>query len=221
MKIKPLIWCALLGAMNLAAESTDVILARMNEVALSFKGMSAAVNMTTYTKVIDDKEVETGVLKMQRIPGKGARALLNVSGESDSHIVFLADNMVRLYTPKAKLVKDYPVAKSSDLVDQFLLLGCGSSGTQLMQNYEINNAGTEKIAGQETTHLVLLPKSKQVKEKIAKVEVWIPVGKSCPSQQQFFEPNGNYRITTYSDLLINPPMKRNLEFKLPPGTKKE
>ena len=222
MKIKPLMLCALLaGAMNLAAESTDVILARMNEVAAAFKGMSANVAMTTYTKVIDDKEVETGTLKMQRIPGKPTRALLSVSGESDSHVVFLADNLVRLYTPKAKLIKDYNIGKSGELVDQFLLLGCGSPGKELEQNYQINNAGTEKIAGQETTHLVLLPRSNQVKEKIAKVEVWIPVGKACPDQQQFFEPNGNYRITTYSDLVINPPMKGNLEFKVPPGTKKE
>ncbi len=225
MKIKPLLLCAvlsaMLGALNLAAETTDVILARMNEVAVSFKGMSANVSMTTYTKVIDDKEIETGTLKMQRIPGKGTRALLSLSGDSDSHIVFLAENVVRLYTPKAKLVKDYPVAKSSDLVEQYLMLGFGSSGTQLTQNYEVNNAGTEKISGLETTHLVLLPRSNQVKEKIAKVDVWIPIGKAYPAQEQFLEPNGNYRITTYSDVVINPPMKGSLEFKVPPGTKKE
>jgi len=221
MKIPLLVLCALLGALNLVAESTDVILARMNEVAVSFHGMLATVNMTTYTKVIDDKEIETGTLQTQKVIGKSTRALLNLSGQTDSHIVFLADNMVRLYTPKAKLVKDYSVAQSSDLVEQFLLLGFGSSGKELMESYDINNAGTEKISGQDTTHLVLLPKSAKVKEHIAKVEVWIPVGKAYPSQQEFIEPNGNYRITTYSDVVINPPMKKPLDFKPPPGTKKE
>jgi outer membrane lipoprotein-sorting protein len=221
MKIPPLVLCALLVTLNLSAESTDTILARMNEVALTFHGMSADVRMMTYTKIIDDKSVETGTLKMQRLPGKETRALLNLSGDTDSHVVFLFDNTVRLYTPKSKLVKDYNVGNSSDLVDQFLLLGFGSSGKELMESYDINNAGTDKITGQETTHFVLLPKSDKVKEKIAKVEVWIPIGKANPVQQQFFEPNGNYRITTYSNLVINPVMKGTLEFKPPKGTKKE
>lgn len=193
----------------------------MNEVALSFRGMSASVSMTVYTKIIDDKSVENGTLQMQRLPGKATRALLQLSGQTDSHTVFLFDNTVRVYTPKLKLIKDYSVGKSSDLLEQFLLLGFGSSGKDLVESYDINNAGTEKLSGQETTHFVLLPKSDKVKEKIAKVEVWFPIGKAYPVQQQFFEPNGNYRITTYSDLVINPPLKRSLEFKPPAGTKKE
>jgi len=221
MKIPVLVLCALATAVTLPAETTEAILARMNDVSANFKAMSSNISMTTFTKVIDDKEVETGTLQMQRLPGKPARALLKVSGETDSHEVFLANNMVRIYTPKSKLVKDYNVSKSSNLVDQFLLLGFGSSGKELMESYEISNAGTEKIAGQDTTHLVLTPKLAEVKEKIAKVEMWIPVGKAYPVQQQFFEPNGNYRTTTYTDLTINPPIKGSLEFKLPPGTKKE
>ena len=101
------------------------------------------------------------------------------------------------------------------------MLGFGSSGKELTESYEVNNAGTEKIAGQETTHFVLLPKSDKVKEKIAKVEMWIPIGKAYPLQERFIEPNGNYRTTTYTNVTINPPLKGNLEFKPPPGTKKE
>ena len=222
MKIPLLVLCALLvGSANLPAENTEAILTRMNDIAATFKAMSSHVSMTTYTKVIDDTTVEAGTLEMQRQPGKPTRALLKLSGQGDSHVVFLFDNKVQLYTPKAKLLKTYNVSKSSSLVDQFLLLGFGSSGKELMQSYDISNAGTEKISDQETTHLVLVPKAKEVKEKLAKVEVWIPVGKAYPVQQKFIEPNGNYRITTYSELAINPPMRGTLEFKAPPGTKKE
>jgi outer membrane lipoprotein-sorting protein len=222
MKIPLLVLCALLlGVADLAAETTEAILARMNDVAATFKGMSSQVSMTTYTKVIDDTEVESGPLQVQRQPGKPTRALLNLKGQSDSHVVFLFDNKVQIYTPKSKLLKTYSVSKSSSLVDQFLSLGFGSSGRELMQNYEINNTGSEKISGQETTHLVLVPKASEVKAKLAKVEIWIPVGKAYPVQQKFIEPNGNYRTSTYSDIAINPPMRGTLEFKAPPGTKKE
>ena len=170
--------------------------------------------------MIDDKEVQTGTLQVQRLPGKSMRALVKLSGETDSNEVFLHDNVVSVYTPKLKLMKDYDVGNYSALLEQTMLLGFGTSGKELMDSYDINNGGTEKIAGQETTHLILLPRSNKAKEKISKVEVWIPVGKASPVQQQYFEPNGNYRITTYTDLILNPPIKK-LEFKPPAGTKKQ
>jgi hypothetical protein len=46
------------------------------------------------------------------------------------------------------------------------------------------------------------------------------VGESYPCQQQFFEPNGNYRITLYSDVEINH-IKGTLDYKPPAGTKKQ
>ena len=222
MKRSLLVLCALLPmcAVDAPAESTDAILARMNEASLSFRGMSAKLGMTTYTKIIDDKESETGTLKMQRLPGKATRALLNLTGQNDSHVVFLADNTVEIYYPKTKLLESHSVAKSSDLINQYLALGFGSSGKDLMDNYDIQNAGEDKVSGQDTTHLVLVPKSVKVKEKLSKIEVWIAAGKAYPVQQQFFEPNGNYRISTYSDIAINPAMKV-LEFKAPAGTKRE
>jgi outer membrane lipoprotein-sorting protein len=221
MKLSLLVLCALPAAASLHAENSETILARMDEAAATFKGVFADVRMTVFTKVIDDQDVQTGTLKMQRLKGKSTRALLSLSGQSDSHTVFLFDNTVQIYTPKLKLLQTYDVGKSSDLLSQFLLLGFGSSGKELMDSYDVNNAGIEKIAGQETTALVLLPKTAKVKEKLSKVEMWIPEGEAYPVQQQFFEPNGNYRIMQYSNLKPNPPIKGNLEFKPPSGTKKQ
>jgi len=221
MKIPLLVLCALLGVVSLRAESTETILARMDEASLTFRGVFADVRMTTLTKVIDEQTLETGKLKMQRQKGKSARYILSLSGQSDSHVVFLFDNTVRIYTPKLKLIQDYDVGQSSDLVAQFLLLGFGSSGKELKENYDISNAGSDRISGQETTKLVLLPKSAKVKEKLSKVEMWIPFGEAYPVQQQFNEPNGNYRIMQYSNLEPNPLIKGNLEYKPPAGTKKQ
>lgn len=223
MKIPLLVLCALLCPVHLSAEKTETILARMDEASVMFKGVSADVRMTVFTKVIADTDVQTGTLEMQHLKGKSTRAILKLKGQTDSHVVFLFDNTVRLYTPKLKLIQDYDVGKSSDLLSQFLLLGFGSSGKELEESYDVNNAGSETISGQETTKLVLLPKSAKVREKISKVEMWIPVGQAYPVQQQFFEPNGNYRITQYGSVKLNPPstIKGTLEFKPPAGTKKQ
>ena len=51
--------------------------------------------------------------------------------------------------------------------------------------------------------------------------MWIPKDAAYPIQQQVYEPSGNYRIVTYSNVKLNPPMKGNLELKLPSGVKKQ
>jgi len=209
------------AAGSLRAESVETILARMDQSALNFKGMAANVKMTTFTAVISDKTVENGTLKMQRQRGKGTRAVIDFSGQSDSRVIAFLGSIVRIYYPKLKLYQDYDVGKNSDVLNQFLLLGFGSSGKELMESYEISSGGTEKIAGQETTKLILTPKTAKVKEKLSKVEVWIPNGDSYPAQQQFYEPSGNYRIVLYSGTRLNPAIKGNLEFRLPQGTKKQ
>jgi len=130
-------------------------------------------------------------------------------------------NVIRMYYPKLKMYQDYDVGKNADVLNQYLLLGFGSSGKELAQSYEISAEGTEKVAGTDTTKLLLVPKSAGVKEHLSKIEMWIPANAAYPIQQQFYEPtNGNYRRVTYSNVKLNPSFKGNLELKLPSGVKR-
>jgi len=221
MRISLIVLCALVAAVNLPAENLETILARMDQAALTFKAISADMQMTTFTKIINDETVQTGTLKMQRQKGKGTRAILDFSGEHDASVVFFSSHIVRIYYPKLNAYQDYDLGKNSEVLDQFLLLGFGSSGKELTESYDLTAAGTEKIAGQETTKLMLVPKASNVQEKLSKAQVWIPSGKAYPVKQQFFEPTGNYRTVLYNNIRLNPPIKGNLEFKLPAGAKRQ
>jgi outer membrane lipoprotein-sorting protein len=221
MRILLVVLCTVVGTMNLSAENLETILTHMDEAALTFKAISADMQMTTFTKIINDQTVQTGTLKMQRQKEKGTRAILDFSGQGDASIVSFSNHTVRIYYPKLNSYQNYDLGKNSDVLDRFLLLGFGSSGKELSESYEITNAGTETITGQETTKLVLVPKASNVQEKLSKAQVWIPDGKAYPVQQQFFEPTGNYRIVLYNNIKLNPPIKGNLEFKLPAGAKRQ
>ncbi len=222
MAIKLLIpvLCAFAAASSIQAESVESVLSRMDQAAPLFHGMSANVEMTTYTKIISDTTVDNGILRIQRQAGKGTRAILDFSGEKDAREIAFLGNLIRIYYPNLKLYQDYDVGKNSDVLNQFLLLGFGSSGKELSENYEITAAGSENVAGQETTKLLLIPKSQKVKDRLGRIEMWIPNGAGYPIQQQFYEPSGNFRKVTYSQIKINPPMKGTLELKLPSGAKK-
>jgi outer membrane lipoprotein-sorting protein len=100
------------------------------------------------------------------------------------------------------------------------LLGFGTSGRDLQRGYEIALDGTEQISGQSASKLVLSPKQAAVKEQLSKVEIWIPANSGYPVQQKFYNPSGNYRLVTYTNFQLNPPLG-TLKLNAPPNTKVE
>jgi len=203
----------------LRADTVEAVLARMDKAAPSFKAMSSDVRMVTHTAVLNDNTVETGTFEMQKMKGKEVRAIMNLSENGGREIGFFG-KIVRIYYPNLNTYQDYQVGKS-DLLNQYLLLGFGSSGKDLSHGYAITAEGTENINGKATTKLLLIPKDQAELEHLTKVEVWIPNDAAYPVQQEFYEPSGNSRKVTYSNVVLNPPIKGTLEMKLPPGAKKQ
>ncbi len=220
MKIFVPVLCLLLCSIG-QAQSVDAVLARMDEAAPKFHAVSADVEMITYTAIISDKTDEQGTLKMQRLKSGEVRAILDFPGQADAREVAFLGKIVRIYYPNARTYQDFDVGKNTDVLNQFLLLGFGSSGKDLAANYDITAEGAEKVAGQDTTKLLLIPKNPQVKDRLDKIEVWIPDNASYPVRQQFYEPSGNYRIVTYGNVKLNPPIKGTLELKLPSSVKRQ
>ena len=113
------------------------------------------------------------------------------------------------------------------MANQLLLLGFGSSGTELAQAYDIKYAGAEKVGTRPASKLELVPKDPNVLAKIAKVDLWIPDDVGYPIQQQFFDPQpdastpGNWRKVTYTNINLKPAITGTLEFKLPKGAKQQ
>jgi outer membrane lipoprotein-sorting protein len=126
-----------------------------------------------------------------------------------------------IYYPKIKTVQVYDLGKYRQLVDQFLLLGFGSSGKELRKSYSLRVVGEDKVSGELTTRLELLPKSKSARKHLGKVELWISTS-GYPLQQKFYQPSGDYVLITYSDLKINPDFPEDaLKLKLPGDVKRE
>jgi outer membrane lipoprotein-sorting protein len=212
--------CVLVSPSALPAESVEAILARMDQAAPTFHAMSADVEMTTYVAIINDTTVDKGTLKIQRKEPNDFRAVIDFSGEKDAHKLGFMGNLIQIYYPNLNLVQTYDVGKNSAVLNQFLLLGFGSSGKELAQSYEVSAEGTENVAGQNTTKLLLLPKGPKVKETLTKIEIWMPSNGANPIQQQFYEPSRNYRKVTYTNINLHPAIKGNLEMKLPRNVKR-
>jgi outer membrane lipoprotein-sorting protein len=203
----------------LSGEDLTSVLKRMDQSATSFHSMSADLTMVTYTAILDDTTTEHGDLKMQKVKSS-TEAVIHFTGSQDERTIGFFNKQIQLYTPKLNLVQVYKLGKNAKFLDQYLLLGFGTSGKELQQAYNIELAGSEQISGQTAAKLSLVPKQAAVKEQLSKVEIWIPAASGYPIQQKFYNPSGNYRLVTYSNFQLNPELG-TLKLNTPPNTKVE
>jgi len=224
VKLVFLALCTLACSSQVFGESLGSILARMDQSAPGFHGATAKLVLVNYTAILGDTTTERGTLQMQRLKQTDVRAIIDFSAlPENARVVSFQGKSLKIYYPNTKEVQEYAVGKNADVLNQFLLLGFGSSGKDLQANYVISEKGSETIAGRNTTRLQLIPKDPELKSKLSEVELWIPSDATYPLQQKFSESkaSGNYRQVTYSDVQINPEMKTPLEFKIPANTAKK
>lgn len=220
MKAIPVFLCLAGLAGAASAETLDQVLARVNKEAASFRKMTAKFTKTQFIAVLNDTSQESGILWMKK-SGKKLEMRGEVTG-TDARSFGFRDSKGEIFYPKINTVQIYDLGKERSLVDQFLLLGFGSSGSDIAKTYSMKTAGEETVNGIKTTRLELVPKSQKVLEQIQKVYLWIPDNAGHPVQQQFMQPGGNYYKVVYSDMQINPNLPDSeFSLKLPPGVKKD
>jgi outer membrane lipoprotein-sorting protein len=201
------------------AESLEEVLTRMDQSAQEFRSVSAKMKRMQYTAVIDEKTDMEGVMRLRK--GKGGTQGVVEFLPPEQRTVFIAGKNVQVYYPKANSVEIYDASKYVSNIDQFMLLGFGTSSTELNKAYTLKALGTEAIGGVQTTHIELTPKSMELKNLITKIELWIPAGQSNPIQEKVTEPSKNYELVTYSEIKVNPTLPDSaFELKLPSGVKK-
>lgn len=202
------------------ATTVQDVFARMDKAAPAFTGLEAQLKKTSYTKVLDDTSLESGAVRMRRDKPKSLQVLIDFVAP-DARTVAFAGKKAEIYYPKMKVVHEYDLGKHRELVDQFLLVGFGVTGRDLESAYTVKLAGEETVSGEKTSHLELTPKSAAVRDKVARVDLWIGEA-GHPVQQKFTEPSGNYTLFTYTGMKLNPALSDDkLKLKLPKGVKRE
>ena len=103
-----------------------------------------------------------------------------------------------------------------------MLLGFGSTSKELESEYTMKVTGEESINGAVTTRVELTPKSASVQEHLKRVEMWFPLKEGYPVRQTFHKPSGDYEMSTYSSVQLNPNLtEADLALKLPKNVKRE
>jgi outer membrane lipoprotein-sorting protein len=202
------------------AATLEQVLATMDKTAAAFRDMSAELTKVVHTAVVNDDSEESGTVRMKRAGPKDIRYLVEYV-RPDARTAVFEKNTAQVYFPKMKTVQVWDLGKYRALVDQFLLLGFGSSGAELKQNYTLKVTGEEQVGGEQVARLELTPKSSSVLEHLKKAELWISSA-GCPVQQKFHTTSGDYTQVTYKDVKLNTGIPDDaFKLKLPSGVKRE
>ena len=212
---------AVLITLIASAETLEAVLARFDKAAAEFRDLSAEFKRTTFTAVLNESSQESGRLWIRRT---GARnRLMRVDfDEPNLRSLGFDGTQAQIYYPKIQTVQVYDLGKHRSLVDQFLLLGFGTAGREMMRSWDLRLAGEENVAGRKTTRLELMPKSAEVAQYVSQVQLWIPEQDSYPVQQRFLQPGGDYTLVVYSAVRWNPNLPESqCRLDLPKGVKRE
>jgi len=206
-------------AVPAAAETLSELMARMDRAAASFTGMTASLKQVEHTDILGENETQTGSVRLKRT-GKEIVARVDF-GAPNERVVGLRKRRVEVFVPKSNTVQIYDVGKFGQQIDQFLLLGFGTSGKDLQKNYTVTVVGPATVGDKKTTHVELIPKSKDALEYFKKAELWIATDSTFPVQEKIHKNAKDYILINYTDVKINAPLTdKELEVKLPAGVKK-
>jgi outer membrane lipoprotein-sorting protein len=177
----------------------DNILKQMDAQAANFHSLTADLERTKVTVVVNDKSVESGQISVR----SDDKMRIEVTQPDARTILRDGDNFY-IYNPKIHRVEEYNLGKKKSVVDQFLLLGFGTSGSSLKESYTVTLQGEDTLDNRKVLLLELLPKTDEVRKQLSKIQLWLDESTWLPVQQQFFETgSGDYFIIRYRNINRN------------------
>ena len=193
----------------------EKILNTMDATAATFKSAQADFEWDTYTAVVSDHDFKVGTIYYRK-QGNSVEMSAEVRQSKNDPVqqyILFKNNKVEIYTPKTKQMQSFDATSSKADVQSFLVLGFGGGGHEMLKSFDVHYAGTEHVQGVDAVKLELTPKSASAQRMFNKVVLWIDPKLGMSVQQQLFAPSGDYKLSKYSNIKLNPKLSDDV-FKL-------
>lgn len=177
------------------------VLKKMDATAASFRALQADFEWDRYEKVINEvDDVQSGTIYYRRVGGD-IQMMADIN-KPDAKYVLFREGKISVYQPKPDQVTIYDAGKNRAEVENYLVLGFGGSGQDLVKSFDVTYVGPETIGGVATAELKLVPKSEKVRGTFAQILLWIDLDRGVSVQQKLIEPQGDYRLAKYSNITM-------------------
>jgi outer membrane lipoprotein-sorting protein len=181
-------------------QSRENLIAELDQAAKEFRSLTADVERTKVTVVVNDRSTESGQIFVRH--DEKMRIELT---KPDVRTILRNGDTLWVFVPKTKRLEEYDLGKHRALVDQLLFLGLGSSGHDLNKHYLLTPLFEETLDGKKTVVVELTPKDEKIRTQIARIHLWIDLSNWIAVQQKFFETGTeDYFIIHYANIVRNP-----------------
>lgn len=193
-------YAAGIAAQSKTTWTLDTVLKQLDRESKSFRSLTAKIERSKVTVVVNDTSVETGQIWMRR--DSKLRIELN---PPDNRTVLVDGDKLYLHTPRLKRVEEFDLGKRRDQLDKFLFLGFGTSAGDLKGDYVLTFQGESAIDQRKVLLLELTPKKDEVRVHFSRIHLWIDQATWVPIQQRLFETgSGDYTTIRYFEVMRNP-----------------
>jgi outer membrane lipoprotein-sorting protein len=207
-----------------AAGSADLekVISQLNAAAAKFESAEADFTWDQFQAVVQDHDLQTGTIYYERKKGGSTRVaayLKQDNGKPAPKTVVFDGGDANFYEPGIKQLTVIRAGDNRSQWESFLTLGFGGSGTELKVNWKVSLLGTENMDGVSVAKLDLVPVQQSVANMFTHVTIWVDPAKGLSHKQIFYQPSGDLRTATYTNIRYNLPIAADVfQLKLPPGT---
>jgi outer membrane lipoprotein-sorting protein len=210
-----------LGAQTAASASAgdlQKVISQLNTAAAKFVSAQAEFAWDQFTAVVQESDVQSGTIYFERKKGATQMAayLKKDNGKEALKTVVYDGGEVNLYEPGIKQLTTMRAGANRGQWESFLTLGFGGSGTDLQANWKVSLLGTENISGVPVAKLDLVPIQQKVLELFSHVTIWVDPARGVSYKQVFYQPSGDMRTATYTNIRYNLPLAGDV-FKITPA----
>jgi outer membrane lipoprotein-sorting protein len=185
------------------AQSCDAakVLAQMDAASAKFQSTQADFNWDVLQSVVNEHDIQNGTVYFER-HGVSTSMAAYIKQPAEKS-VFFDGSTLSLIQPEIKQETLFSAGSNRGQYESFLTLGFGGSGKDLQSNWTITCQGMEAVNGTQTAKLDLKPKQQSVANMFSHVTVWIDPVRSLGLKQVFYEPSGDNRTATYTNIKYN------------------
>jgi outer membrane lipoprotein-sorting protein len=216
-----------LAASGFAQTDLTKVLKAMDQQAANFRNAQADFVWDQFTVVVSDHDLEQGTIYFRREGKNTIEMAADIKREATEQVngkpvkklvpaqyVLFDGEIVKVYDRGLDRVTEYNAGKNKAEFESFLVLGFGGSGQDLEKSFDVKFDGMENVGGVDAAKLELTPKSAKVKNMFSQIVLWIDPARGVSVQQKFLTSDGDYRLATYSNIVINSSKMPDDVFKL-------
>lgn len=212
----------LLAGLSARAQGGDLasVLKQMDASAAKFQNVEANIAVDNYTAVVQEHELQKGTTAFRRT-SSGMEMVMHLKtndGQPYADLLY-SNGQLTYYSPAQKQETIFAAGANKQEYDSLLATGFGATGKELSAAWTVTFQGMETVDGVQTAKLDLVSKDAKIRESYSHLTLWVDLSRDISMKLTMFQPSGDSRTATYSNIQYNTHLRSDL-FKLdiPKGT---